>query len=311
MTAALAPRDADLPRAVLYATGAIGLFTVMGGMVKWLIVSYPLSQIIFCRNLFALLPLLPFIVQAGVGSLRTSRPGGHVLRCGIGLASMITTFWSLAYLPLANQTAIGFAAPLFVTVLAALFLGETMRWRRTVAVIVGFGGVLLMVRPDGDGFFGDGRFVGSLLALFSTVTYAIVLVIIRRLSTTESSITIAFWFTITGLVASGLVLPFEFVAPVSLLDAGLFLAMGLLGGVAQILMTGAYRWGPASIVAPFDYSGMLWALAIGWAVWGELPTVDVLLGATVVIASGLYILHRESVLGVAKDQPPKPRVPAP
>jgi hypothetical protein len=143
-----------------------------------------------------------------------------------------------------------------VTVLAALFLGETMRWRRSLAVVVGFGGVLLMVRPDGDGFFGDGRFVGSLLALFSTVTYAIVLIVIRRLSTTESSITIAFWFTMTGLVASGLVLPFEYVAPVSLFDAGLFIAMGVLGGVAQILMTAAYRWGPASIVA-HSVAGMI------------------------------------------------------
>jgi drug/metabolite transporter (DMT)-like permease len=311
MTAAHAPRDIDLPRAILYATGAIGLFTIMGGMVKWLIVTYPLPQIIFFRNLFALVPLMPFILHAGIGSLRTARPCEHVLRCAIGLASMVTTFWSLAYLPLANQTAIGFAAPLFVTVLAAVFLGETLRWRRSLAVVVGFAGVLLMVRPDGDAFFGDGRFLGSLLALFATVTYAVVLIIIRRLSTTESSITIAFWFTMTGVAASGAVMPFVFVAPVSLFDAGLFLVMGLLGGVAQILMTGAYRWGPASIVAPFDYSGMLWALAIGWGVWGELPTADVLAGAAIVIGSGLYILHRESVLGIAKARPAKPTIPAP
>ena len=311
MTAAFAPRDTNLPRAILYATGAVGLFTVMGAMVKWLIVTYPLSQIIFSRNLFALIPLMPFILAAGVGSLRTTRPGTHALRCGIGLASMVTTFLSLAYLSLANQTAIGFAAPLFVTVLAIPFLGETMRWRRTIAVVVGFAGVLLMVRPDGDVFFGDGRFFGSTLALFATVTYAIVLIIIRRLSTTESNVTIAFWYTVTGIVASGVVLPFQYVAPLSLFDAMLFVIMGLMGGVAQMLMTGAYRWGAASIVAPFDYSAMLWALLLGWAVWGELPTFDILAGAVIVIGSGLYILHRESVLGVAKVRPPKPQSPQP
>jgi drug/metabolite transporter (DMT)-like permease len=303
---AFSPAETDVPRAVAMAVAAVLLFTVMGAAIKWLSPHYPLAQILFARNAFALIPLLPLILRAGRAAWTTRRPGLHAARCVLGVGSMAASFVALDRLPLANHVAIGFAAPLFVTALAVPLLGETVRWRRWTATAVGFAGVMLMVRPDGAALLDDRVFVGSLWGLAATFVYAVVIILIRRMSATESSTTIVLYFTLTGAAVSAAFLPFHFVVPTAG-DAVLFVLVGVIGGVAQVLVTMAYRLAPASVVAPLDYTGMLWAAALGAVVWGDLPTPQVLAGAAVVIGSGLYILHRERA--TAAVRPPKPRTP--
>jgi len=307
-TLASAPAESDVPRAVAMAVAAVLLFTVMGAVIKWLSPRYPVVQILFARNAFALIPLLPLILRAGPAAWRTRRPGIHAVRCLLGLASMAASFVALDHLPLANHVAIGFAAPLFVTALAVPLLGETVRWRRWTATVVGFAGVLLMVRPDGAAMLDDAVFVGSLWGLGATFAYAVVIIIVRRMTATEGSTTIVLYFTLTGAAVSGAVLPFHFVPPTAS-DALLFVLVGVIGGIAQVLITSAYRFAPASVVAPLDYTGMVWATVLGFLVWGDVPTPPVLAGAAVVIGSGLYILHRERA--TAAVRPPKPRTPLP
>lgn len=313
-SAALTPTDSNLPRAIVCAVAAIGLFTTMGAMIKWLSASYPIIQILFARNAFSLVVLLPMIVAGGSAIWWTRRPFGHVLRFVFGIVSMCASFMALQRLPLPNHVAIGFAAPLFVTALAIPLLGEVVRWRRWAATIVGFVGVLVMVQPQalwGDGASADMPIDGALLGLTATFLYAVVIIVMRRLSSTESSATIVLWFSLGCTIATGVVVPFHWVTPATLLDAGLFVAIGMLGGVAQMLITDAYRWAPASLVSPLDYTGMLWATLLGFLVFDQLPSSPVLLGAAIVIASGLYTLHRERVLGLSRSRPAKPRVPTP
>jgi drug/metabolite transporter (DMT)-like permease len=192
-------------------------------------------------------------------------------------------------LPLAEAVAIGYAAPIFITALSVPLLGEAVGVRRWSAVCVGFAGVLVMIRPGAAVFEAS-----SLVALLAALFYAFAMIFIRRLGRTESTACIAFYFTLTCAVVSAPFLPLQWVAP-DLPQAILLVAVGLIGGVAQLAVTAAFRAAPAAVVAPFDYSSMLYVTVIGYAVWGEMPDRLIFAGAAVVIASGLYILHRERV----------------
>jgi len=306
MTTTFVPAATNIPRAILSACLATALFTVMGAIIKWLSPIYPLAEIIFARNLFALVPLAPLLLRAGPAAFKTRRPIGHALRCGIGLVSTACSFTALDHLPLPNHVAITFTAPLFVTALAIPLLGEVVGWRRWLATVVGFAGVLIMVRPDGAAFLDNALFIGTLWGLAASFTYALVTIVMRQLSSTEASLTTVAYFTLAGILVGGAFLPFSFVMPTPR-DAVLLALVGLLGGVGQVLITDAVRYGPTSIVAPFDYTGMLYALVIGWMVWSDVPSTEVLVGAAVITASGLFILHRETSLGVVRTRPAKLR----
>lgn len=276
---------------------AVLLFSTMGALIKGLGDSYSTSQIIFFRSLPALIPLLFYLpMQGGWSALKTQRPGLQSLRAAIGLGSMYAGFYALAHMEFANYVTISFSAPLFGTLLAIPFLGEKVGIRRLTAVLVGFVGVVLAMRPAAGGFD-----VFALFAVGGAFCYGVVMVIMRQLGSVDRSAATVFYFTLLGVLVSAVFLPAEWVWPTPA-DWMLLIAVGALGGVAQIFMTEAFRLAPTSVVAPFDYTAMIWAVIFGYLMFDSLPTTNVVIGATVVCASGLFIIYRETKLGLSKPK---------
>ena len=275
---------------IAYRVAAMACMAVMAALVKWNGGrGIPVFEIIFFRNAFAFVPLGLYIWRTtGFSVLKTQRPVGHLTRSAIGLCAMVCGFSALQHLPLTEATAFNFASPLFMTALSALLLGEVVGRHRWGAVVVGFIGVLIMVRPEP----GHLNVVGVSLALGGAVAAAGAMVAIRQIAATEKGATIVFYFTLAGTVLGAVGSAFHWVTPDPLTLAMLILA-GLLGGVGQLLLTEALRVAPVGVVAPFDYTQLIWATAIGFLVWGELPHPATIVGALVVAASGVYILHRE------------------
>ncbi|MGH6948378.1 MAG: DMT family transporter, partial [Kiloniellales bacterium] len=272
---------------------AVGIFSIMDAIIKWVTAGYPTIQIVFFRSFFAFVPLSFFVFRRG-GGLATRRTFGHVARAVIGLSSMVGFFYAFAYLPLATVVAIGFAAPIFITALSVPLLGEAVGRRRWSAVVVGFLGVVIMVSPGADVFDPV-----SLVALVATVFYALAAVQVRKLCRTESATAIVFYFSLACSLISGLLLPIYWVTP-SWGDLALLISIGLLGGCAQIAMTNAYRRAEAALVASFDYTAIVWSVLLGYFIWDELPRANVWFGVALVIASGAYILYRETTLGLKR-----------
>ena len=275
---------------IAYRVAAMACMAVMAALVKWTGGrGIPVFEIIFFRNAFAFVPLGLYIWRTtGFSVLKTQRPWGHLTRSTIGLSAMVCGFSALQHLPLTEATAFNFASPLFMTALSALLLGEVVGRHRWGAVLVGFIGVLIMVRPEP----GHLNVVGVSLALGGAVSAAGAMVAIRQIAATEKGATIVFYFTLAGTVLGAVGSLFHWVTPDPLTLAMLILG-GLLGGVGQLLLTEALRVAPVGVVAPFDYTQLIWATAIGFLVWGELPHPATIVGALVVAASGVYILHRE------------------
>ncbi len=286
--------------------GAVGLFSCMSALVKSLDGAIPTGQVVFARSFFALLPIAWLIWRAGgVRSLRTSRPLGHALRSAAGLAAMFCGFTALSLAPLPDVVAIGFAATVFTPMLAALVLRERVGVYRWSAVGVGFVGILLMLQPAGLALLGDGlaaantSSIGLLIALAGAFCVALATISVRALATREEPAAIIFWFAFTCTVVSGATLPFDAIWPT--FEEGLtLLGIGLLGGLGQILMTRAYVHAPASAVAPFDYSAMVYATLIGVFVFGDRLALATMLGAGLVIGAGLFIFYRERRLGLPR-----------
>ncbi len=276
-------------RGIFYVLGAVLVFSAANVLVKWTVASYPINEVVFFRNAFALIPALVLVAaNGGLKSLRTTKPAAHLLRGLVGVAAMATLFFSFQMLPLVDATAISFVQPLFLTALSVPFLGERVGLYRWSAVIVGFVGVLIMIQP-GAGTFEAGAAIG----LISAFLMACAFVLVRRLSTTESSSAIVFYFAVISTAASTLTLPLGWQTP-TLSDFCLLALLGLAGGTGQYLMTQAFRLAPAAVIAPFNYTAMIWAALFGYLIWGDLPTLALLAGGGVVMASGLYILYRET-----------------
>lgn len=287
----IAAHAANPARGIALMVMAVLLFTVMDGVAKYLGErGYSTWQLIFCRSFFAMLPVLLFVRrEGGFRVLRTRRPLAHLGRCALGVSSLFCFFYSFKLIPLADAMALSFSAPLFVTALSVPLLGERVGPHRWAAVAAGFVGVLIMVQPGSDLFQPV-----ALLVLLSAVLYAFAIVLVRSMSGTEASITVVFYFSISGIAVGSVTMPFAYTPPHDLTDAALMVSLGLLGGCAQFLMTNAYRHADAAVIAPFDYTAILWAVVIGLVVFGDWPAPSVFLGVAVVIASGLYILHRET-----------------
>lgn len=271
------------------------LFMILNSLAKYLGERYPVNQIVFFRNAFALVPVLVVMfAQGGVSTLRTQHFPGHLWRTIIGLTSMVLIFWSYTLLPLAKAVALNFTSPLITTALAVPMLGEKVGIHRWCAVAVGFAGVLVMLKPEGDV-----ALFGSAVALAAAFGTAIAVTTVRQLSRTEGANTIVFYFTFLTTVISLASVPFSWTPIATLEDFCLFALAGLSGGVAQLLMTRAYALAPTSVVSPFNYLSIVLAAGIGWVVWSEVPTMRIMIGAVIVIASGLYIVYRETVRKVS------------
>lgn len=287
------PRE-RIGRGIAFMVAAVALFNVMGALVKWLGPHYPIGQLMFFRNAFAIPAGLAIVLgQGGLSQLRTERPFAHLLRAATGVSAMGTGFYALSVLPLADATAISFTNPLFVTMLAIPLLGEKVGLHRWSAVGAGFVGVLVLAWGLAqDGGFGGGSTLGMLGGLANALLSALSALLVRRLSATESSAAISLWQSVLATLLTLVLLPFGWRTP-PLGDLALLVSIGLSGGVAQFWLTQAYRYAPASVAGPFTYTSMVWAILLGWLVWSEAPTPTMLLGSAIVVASGLYILHRE------------------
>jgi drug/metabolite transporter (DMT)-like permease len=283
-------RPPENPRlAILLMVLSTVMFAVMWCFVKSLAATYPINEVTFFRSLFALIPAsLMIATLGGRRALKVHRFAGHVWRSVIGVAAMMVGFLSYHLMPLANAIAISFAAPLIVTALSVPFLGEKVGVYRWSAVVVGFGGVLIIVHPSGDMFT-----AGALAAFAAAFGSAVSIVTIRQLNRHDAPVTIVFYYTLLCALLSGCTLPFAWVTPTAK-DWLMCLIMGLIGGVGQYFMTRAFALAPAALVSPFNYTGLLFATFFGWALWDELPAPHVFIGAAVVVASGLFILYRET-----------------
>jgi drug/metabolite transporter (DMT)-like permease len=275
---------------ILLRVLAMALMAMLAAIVKACAErGVPVLEIIFFRNAFAFIPVMLYIWRtSGFGVLRTRRPGAHLTRSAVGLTGMICGFTAVSLLPLTQSTAISFSAPLFMVALSALILKEPVGLHRWAAVAVGFVGVLIMVHPDPRHFVG----VGVLFAIAAAVGSAGAMIAIREISRTEPGPTIVFYFTLAGTAVGLASLPFGWVMPSPGVLA-LLVAAGLIGGTGQLLLTEAIRRAPVAVVAPFDYTQLVWAGLIGFLVWGETPAILTLIGAMVVAASSTYILWRE------------------
>jgi drug/metabolite transporter (DMT)-like permease len=266
----------------------------------------PPGERVFFRSAFAIPVILIWLAwQHNLPhGLDTEHPMGHVWRGLAGTAAMGLGFTALGLLPLPEATALGYAAPLLVVVFAAMFLGETVRIFRLSAVFVGLIGVMIVLYPRmtvlGSGGASPLETVGALAALMGAVFAALAQVFVRRMVATESTAAIVFWFSATATLLSFITLPFGWALP-SLSAAALLIGAGLLGGVGQILLTQSYRHAPASVIAPFEYVSMLFALGFGYALFEEVPTAPMLAGAALIVAAGLFIIWRERQLGLQRD----------
>lgn len=269
---------------------AMACMAALSALVKWTgSRGMPVFEIIFFRNLFAFLPLGFYIWRTtGFEVVRTQRLGGHLIRSAVGLTGMVCGFSAVQYLPLTEATALQFTSPLFMTALSALMLAEPVGRHRWGAVIVGFIGVLVMARPAP----GHMNVTGVSLGVLSALGAAGAMIAIRQIAGTERGPTIVFYFTLCGTLLGAVGCLFGWITPDPLTLAAL-VAAGLIGGVGQLFLTEALRLAPVGVIAPFDYTQLVWASLIGFLIWGELPRATTIVGAVIVAASGVYILHRE------------------
>lgn len=295
-------------RAIALKLSAVASFVVMASCIKATAPTIPAGEAAFMRSLFAMPVILVWLAWRHdlANGLRTPRPLGHFWRGVIGTVAMLMGFAALGLLPLPQVTAIGYAAPVLTVVLAALFLGERIRIVRISAVAMGLTGVTIVLWPDLVGTeAGEARTLGVLLALGSALLAATAQILVRRLVETEDTPAIVFYFSLSATLIALLTWPLglfgEWAWP-SPLQAVLLVSAGILGGLGQIGMTAAYRYGDASMIAPFDYASMLFAVLIGYAVFEEVPTGSTLLGAAVVIAAGILIIWREARLGIRTER---------
>lgn len=274
-------------------------FAAYNAVIKWLSSDYGAFQILFLRGLVGLLLGLAVIVWLGrLRSLRSERPGLQITRGLLGLGSNLLFIIAFRTMPLGDAMAIAYAAPLFVTALSVPLLGEGVGFHRWVAVVVGFIGVLLVVKPGG-GMIQS----GALYAVLGTLLYALMMIATRRLGGSDDAFCTMIWSLMIYTGASLFVAPFKWQTP-DLTDMALFILVGALSGFGMLLFMRAYALAPVSLLAPFDYTGLVWGILLGWLIWSDLPDVITLIGVVTIAASGLYIVHRERIrLGQAWIHP--------
>ncbi len=286
-------RTDDLRRGITLILLSSGLFASMNAGVKLMSGRLSPVEIAFFRQFFSIWPVAILLFRSGgLTNLRTSRPLGHLFRGLIGNSAMVVFFLSVGFLPLADATALSFSSPLFATALSVPLLKEAVGVHRWSAVGVGFVGVVVMTHPTGA-WFTHGAGAGAMMGLLGGFMSALMMITIRQLSKTEAPVTIVSYFVIIGALIYGMATPFFWVRPTGFewLVLG---AIGLVGGISQLVMTNAYRHAPASVLAPFGYTAIVWSTAFGYLIWGDLPGTRVLVGAAIVIGSGLYIIYREA-----------------
>lgn len=290
-------------RAIALKLSALAVFSVMAAMVKAATAEVPAGQVVFFRAFFSIPVILGWLVLRGElrRGLVTRNVRGHFLRSLIGAVSMGLSFGGLALLPLPEVTAIGYATPIFTLILSALILGERFRLIRLSAVGLGLVGVVIMLWPrlGGAGAMEDGARLGAMLVLASTFTGAMAQIQIRQLVQTEHTAAVVFYFMTFASILSLCTLPFGWVMPSGEILV-LMIGAGLVGGVGQALMTSSYRHAQASMLAPFDYTSMIFAIILGYVWFSDLPALMTLAGAALVVLGNVVVIWRERQLGIER-----------
>ncbi len=292
-------------RGIFFKVMSVVMFMGMASLIKAASDAVPPGQAVFFRSFFALPIIFGWLALRGElrTGWKTTNHIGHFWRGLVGTAAMGLGFTGLGLLPLPEVTAIGYAAPIFVVIFAAMFLNEQVRAFRLSAVALGMVGVIIVLSPrlSVGSALNMSETLGAVVTLMGAIFAALAHVFVRKLVATETTAAIVFWFTITSSALALLTLPWGWVMPGW--PAALMLIMaGLLGGVGQIFLTSSYRFADASLVAPFDYTSMILALTIGYFVFDEVPTGTMLIGATIVITAGVLIIWRERRLGLQRAQ---------
>lgn len=287
MNAPAAEHKDEIMKGIANAVVAFFLLTVMNVFVKLLSETHHVAEIAFYRNAVpALLVISWAALQRRADVFRTGKPKVLLFRVLIGTIGLFLTFGAVIYLPLADATVLFFVSTLIAPVLSVIFLKEHMGPRRWLAVAIGFTGVLLIAQPHGEF-----KLIGTALALGAALVHAIVQVSLRYLKT-ESSLTVAFYFMLGGALVSACFLPFVATMPTKL-EILFLLGLGLSGGSAQYFLTSAFRMAPASVIVPFNYTGLIWATGFDILIWHYMPGWPVFAGASIIIISKLYFIHRE------------------
>jgi len=307
-------------KGVLMRVASAFAFAIMASFAKLTSGHYSVGQVVFFRSLFALAVLVIWLRARGdfPRAIYTRRPLGHLARGTGGTGGMFSYFLAIALLPLPDVVAIGYLAPLLVVALAAIVLGETVRIYRWSAVAIGFVGVIVMVSEHlGEG---SGSRVGALAALSSAAFASYAVIQTRRLAQTETTGAIVFYFSVLTSFFGFLLMTLGFVWPETaplgpflagqkwstpgFYDLALLIGIGLVGGVGQILMTDCVRYADASVIAPFEYTSIIFAMGLGWWLFGEKPTPTILGGSAIVIGAGLFVLWREHRLAAIARKTP-------
>jgi drug/metabolite transporter (DMT)-like permease len=283
---------------------SVAVFVSMSTMIK-AAGPLPAGEVVFFRSFFAMLPIMAFLAVRGelAGGFRTARPFSHFARGFVGAMAMGCGFFALARLPLPEAITLNYAQPLLVVVFSTLILGETVRVYRWSAVAVGLIGVFIIAWPKftlfGGSALGGQEMAGVIAALSSAAASALAMILIRSLVHTEKTGTIVLWFSLSATLLSLLTLPFGWAA-LTPGQAALLVCAGMCGGLGQLLMTEAYRHAEASVVAPFEYTSMILGIAVGYMLFGDVPTLHMLVGGAIVVGAGLFIIERERRLGIER-----------
>lgn len=278
-------------------------FTAMATLIKYVSDRYPAGEVAFFRSAFALIPVLIWVgyKQQIPAVFITPRIGGHLLRSIAGATSMFFGFSALARLPLSDATAIGYASPLMTVILAVVLLGEKIRIYRWTAVVIGLLGVLVIL----SGYVGqsgpDRSTIGAVFSILAAFFGALAATQTRRLTWVESPGTIVVYFSLFTALFMLATSPFGWVAP-RWEDAPMLVGCGVFGGIGQVLLTQSYRHGEASLIAPFEYVSMVWAILVGYFLFSNVPSSTMLVGSAIVIGSGLFVIYREHRLGLKRNR---------
>jgi len=287
--AAAPARIENIPLAIFYMIASGAVFNCANAASKWLVASYPLGEVLFSRSLVALLTMAAFILPAtGLAVYRTQRLRAHAMRATSQVGSQTMLLIAFSMMPLAGATAIMFSSPIFSTLASSYFLHEKVGPTRWAVLLVGFLGVLVIANPGMDTFQ-----IGALFALGNAILFGTVVAGVRGMAATESTETLIMYQLTLLTVCYALFLPFGFTMPTGF-DALIMIGSGVGNGIAQYLWTRAIHLAPTSAVVPFQYLQLVWAMLLGFAIWGDLPTVNLLIGSAVVIASGLFLFWRET-----------------
>lgn len=285
---------------IAFKVGAVLIFLVMSALLK-ASTGIPAGELVFFRSFFGILPVVMFLSWRGElrEGIKSRNVGGQVWRGLVGTCSMGLNFLALTKLPLPEAVTLGYSTPLIIVVLSAIFLGEVVRLYRWSAVMAGLVGVVVIAWPQltlfSHGF--DATVIGGVAAAMGgAATGAVAQLLVRKLIQTERSATIVLYFLASSAVISLVTVPFGWVMPTPL-QAFYLVSAGICGGVAQIMLTESYRHADLSVVAPFEYSSLVFSVIIGFVFFGDVPTWFMLVGGVIVVASGLFIIYREHQLG--------------